>query len=568
MYFSFVESIIDLSSFSDESGIFMNEFCNLATKIVDNELITLEKDKVYDVRQDDSFTLKGFFCSNTAKKHENPDGTRYTALYLDGKSNITIDGNGATLLIHGKMTPLLFNNCENITIKNLTIDYACPTMSEFKVLSNNNGTCVIEINKDCLYRIEGNNLIWQGEKDLSGVPYWEDSYIGNRRHIKLIDPETDIPRDFRRADLDFEAIEDLGKNQLKITLVKKDADFPVGAVFQTRNIVRDQTGSLFQRCKNLRFENLRVKFMHGLGMVSQYCENVTYTNCDLTPADHRTITSTADFFQFSGCKGDIIIDNCRARGAHDDYINVHGTHLRIIEADSENKSITVRFMHDESWGFQAFEVGDELEFIKWNNLQPYAQTIVKAYKKLNDTDILLHLDRALPEIEIGKDVVENATWTPNLYVRNCDFGRTSGRGILCTTRGEIIIENNRFYKLWGPALLMEDDCNFWFESGYSKEVIFRNNLIDSCDHGITYPDAPVIRYTPKIMDESFEGFVHGRLIIENNTFKNPISNKHAFHLEYLKEAEIKNNFFDTDYIINSKNVGSIIEENNTIKGSL
>ncbi len=546
----------------------MNDFCNLVSEIKDNNVIILEKNKIYDVRQDDSFALKGFYCSNTAKKHENPDGTRFSALYLDGKKNITIDGNGATLLIHGKMTPLLFNKCENITIKNLTIDYACPTMAEFKVLSNENGACVIEINEDCLHRIEGNNLIWQGENNLSGVPYWEDSYIGNRRHIKLIDPETSIPRDFRRADLNFEEIEDLGNNQLKVVLKKKDADFPMGATFQTRNIVRDQTGSLFQRCKNLSFENLRVKFMHGLGMVSQFCENVTYKNCDLTPAEHRTITSTADFFQFSGCKGDLFIENCKAQGAHDDYINVHGTHLRIIEADYSNNSIIVRFMHDESWGFQAFEIGDELEFIKWNNLQPYEVTKVIAYKKLNDTDISLNLDRPLPEIEINKDVVENATWTPNLYVRNCDFGTTSGRGILCTTRGEIIIENNKFYKLHGPALLLEDDCNFWFESGYSKEVIFRNNTVISCDHGKTYPGAPVIRYTPKIMNESFQGYVHGKLVLENNTFNKPIGEKHIIWLEYLKEAEIKNNIFDAEFEIKTKNVHSIINVNNTVKGSL
>ncbi len=565
MYFLILKSIIVISPY--ESGFNMNEFCNLVSNINSDDVIVLENNKIYDVRQDDSFSLKGFYCSNTAKKHENPDGTRFSALYLDNKKNITIDGNGATLLIHGKMTPLLFNNCENITIRNLIIDYACPTMAEFKVLSNDNGTCVIEINKDCLYRVEGNNLIWQGENDLNGIPYWEDSYIGNRRHIKLIDPKTGIPRDFRRADLDFESIEDLENNQFKIVLVKKDADFPVGAIFQTRNIVRDHTGSLFQRCKNLRFENLRVKFMHGLGMVSQFCENVTYINCDLTPAEHRTITSTADFFQFSGCKGDLIVENCKAQGAHDDYINVHGTHLRIVEADYENNSIIVRFMHDESWGFQAFEVGDELEFIKWNTLQPYDKTKVIAYKRLTDTDILLNLDRPLPEIEIGKDVVENATWTPNLYIRNCYFGTTSGRGILCTTRGEVIIENNIFNKLQGPALLMEDDCNFWFESGYSKEVIFKNNQIISCDHGRTYPGAPVIRYTPKIMDENFHGYVHGKLILENNTFKDPIGEKHVLWLEYVREVEIKNNTFDTDFDIKTKNVHSMIKVNNTVKGS-
>ena len=64
----------------------MNEFCNLVSEIKDNDVIVLEKNKIYDVRQDDSFSLKGFYCSNTAKKHENPDGTRYSALYLDGKN--------------------------------------------------------------------------------------------------------------------------------------------------------------------------------------------------------------------------------------------------------------------------------------------------------------------------------------------------------------------------------------------------------------------------------------------------------------------------------------------------
>ena len=52
------------------------------------------------------------------------------------KKNITIDGNGSTVLVHGKMTPILLDRCENITIKNLIIDYACPTMSEFKVLKS------------------------------------------------------------------------------------------------------------------------------------------------------------------------------------------------------------------------------------------------------------------------------------------------------------------------------------------------------------------------------------------------------------------------------------------------
>ncbi len=540
----------------------MNELSKLFLNVKDGDVIILEKDKTYHVRQDDSFEFEGYYCSNTAKKHENPNGLRRVALFLKNKKNVTIDGNGASVIVHGKMTPMIFDLCENITVRNLTVDYACPTMAEFRVVSENNGTYELKINPECLFRIEGDNLIWQGENGLDGKPYWEDSYIGNRRHIKVYDPSTETISDFRRDNLPFETIEQIDETTLHVTMKNKAVTLPVGCIFQTRNIVRDQTGSLFQRCKNLTFENLRIKFMHGLGMVSQFCENVTYRNCDLTPAEGRTIASTADFFQFSGCRGNLTVENCRARGAQDDYINVHGTHLRIVEKNG-NK-LTVRFMHAESWGFQAFEVGDELEFIKWNNLQPFGNVKVTAFEKISDTDIIITVEGDIPDLELEKDVVENATWTPNLYVRNCDFGPTAGRGILCTTRGEVIIENNRFRNLWGPALLLEDDCNFWFESGYTKEIIFRNNHVIGCDFGNTWQDSPIIRYTPKVMDESSEEFVHGKLTLTNNRFEKPYLGKHTIHLEYLREAEIKNNSFDATYKINTRCVGKVEDENNVI----
>lgn len=541
----------------------MNELSKIFIDIRDGETVVLEKGRVYDVRQDDSFELTGYYCSNTAKKHENPDGMRKTAVFLKEKKNITIDGNGATLLVHGKMTPMLFDRCENVTVRNLTVDYACPTMAEYEILSNENGVCVIRINPECRFRVSGNEIIWMGEDGADGKPYWEDSHVGNRRHVKLFDFKKEICRDFRRDDLHFEKIEQLDSVTLRVHLRNKTAPFYAGCVVQTRNIVRDQTGSIFQRCKNLTFEGLRIKFMHGLGMVSQFCENVSFIGCDLTPAEGRSIASTADFFQFSGCRGKLTVADCKAWGAQDDYINVHGTHLRIVKKDEEKRSITVRFMHDETWGLQAFETGDELEFIKWDTLIPYAKATVTAWERIDDTDILLTLD-SVPDAEIGKDVVENASWTPDLHVCGCDFGPTAGRGILCTTRGKVVIENNRFRNLWGPALLIEDDCNFWFESGYTTDITFRNNTVDGCEYGGTFPDSPVIRYTPKVMNAESAEFVHGKLTLTGNTFINPRAEKHGIHLEYLREAVIEGNSFDAPFEITQIRVGDIKENNNTV----
>ncbi len=538
----------------------MNELSSIFIDIHDGETVVLEN-RTYHVRQDDSFLKKGYFCTNTAKLNENPDGTRYSAVFLKDRKNITIDGNGAEMLIHGKMTPLLFDRCENITVKNLTIDYACPTMTEFTVLSNDNGNVVIRINDECLFRKDGNDLVWMGETGADGKPYWENYHTAQGRYVKVYNPDTEMCHDFNRNDLAFENLTQLDKQTLSGTLKNRDAKLPTGSIVQTRSIVRDQVGSLFNRCKNLEFLNLRVKFMHGLGMVSQFCENVKFTGCDFTPGEGRTIASTADFFQFSGCKGKLIIDKCKARGAQDDYVNVHGTHLRIVDKNEEEKSIIVRFMHPETWGFQAFEKGDSLEFIKWDTLIPYAETVVTDYEKLNDTDIRLWLDRELPEMVIDKDVVENATWTPSLHVTGCDFGPTSGRGILCTTRKDVIIENNRFRKLWGPALLIEDDCNFWFESGYTEDIIFRNNIVDSCSYASMYEAAPVIRVTPKVMDEASREFVHRKLTIGNNTFLNPVTGRHTIRLEYIEEVNIIDNTFDAPYEIYKKVTGKVTKNN-------
>ena len=147
----------------------MNEFIEKILNIKDGTTLSLEKDKVYHVYDDDCIFLEGYYCSNTATKQENPNGFRKTALWLENKNNVTIDGKGATLLIHGIMTPIVLKNCRNITIKNLCIDYFRPTMSEFSVVQNENGICTLSINPESTFEIQNNVLVWCGEKKADGT---------------------------------------------------------------------------------------------------------------------------------------------------------------------------------------------------------------------------------------------------------------------------------------------------------------------------------------------------------------------------------------------------------------
>ena len=76
----------------------MNDLCVLFQNIKDGDTLVLEGNKTYHVRQDDSFEFEGYYCSNTAKKHENPNGLRRTAMYLKKKKNVVQD-NSTPLIV-------------------------------------------------------------------------------------------------------------------------------------------------------------------------------------------------------------------------------------------------------------------------------------------------------------------------------------------------------------------------------------------------------------------------------------------------------------------------------------
>ena len=75
----------------------------------------------------------------------------------------------------------------------------------------------------------------------------------------------------------------------------------------------------------------------------------------------------------------------------------------------------------------------------------------------------------------------------------------------------------------------------------TQKRLFSNNVIDACDFGPTFKGAPTIRYTPKVMKKKSREFVHEKLILENNTFKNSYGDTHLIHLEYFTSS-LNSNF--------------------------
>ncbi len=447
------------------------------------------------------------YISNTTE-NDTLSKVKNIGFLFEGAKNLTLEGNNTLVVLHGKMISFAVINCENIGIKNISFDYERPTMSEMTIKSVSDHSVMTEIHPDSKFSIENGKISFYGEG-------WKSKSY----HTILVDPEKDVMR--------YSSFEPFLKSkaiQTHPSNVNFEGDFSKmnlqpGNVLTMRDPYRDNCGGFITLSKNIDLDNVKMHFMHGLGIVSQFSENITLRKVVAAPREKsgRIIASFADCFHFSGCKGLITLDSCTTSGSHDDPVNIHGTHLSITGVTSQNM-LTVRFMHHQTYGFEAFCTGDSIAFTDPQTLQYQGFAQLKSARLINKRELEIEIAGALPQnIKTGY-VIENITWTPEVIIRNCRFERTNTRGLLLTTRRKVLIENNTFYRTGMHAILIADDAASWYESGPVQDVTIRNNTFQECGYN-SAPNNYVIAIAPE-NHKLIPGFmVHRNIRIENNIFK-------------------------------------------------
>lgn len=424
-----------------------------------------------------------------------PDNGKAIGILLDRAKHFRISGPSAYIFYRGKMIEVCIDSCENISISDLHFDYHRPTVSEFRVAAIGDGYVDLEIHKDSQYTIENGHITWKGE----GWNY----KTGLAQELDLRTNEI-----WRRRD----PLRGMTLEEIKPFLVRGRGKHNMRPqrVYQIRNTLRDCAGVFTRRSRNITWKNVTFNFLHGMGLVNQFSENLTFDTVTVAPdkTNGRTTAAWADCIQVSGCKGKLLVKNCLFSGAHDDAINIHGTHLRVVERISD-KQMKVRFMHKQTFGFMAFNPGDEIEFVRWDSLKTYGPNRVKDAQLLNPKELLLTLDKPVPLEFKQNDAVENVTWTPEVEIRGCTVSRIPTRGFLITTRRKVLVENNEFFKTHMSAILLEDDAKGWYESGCVRDMTIRKNRFIRCAE-------PVININPQ--NSVANDAVHQNIRIEDNEF--------------------------------------------------
>ena len=473
-----------------------------------------------------------------------------TGIPLEGLKNLELDGQGAEFIFHGRMLPLSLIDCENCTLKNFSVDFENPHITQFKIIANDTiaRKITFEVAPWVKYKLDNGTFVAYG-KDWQHTPEACIAFDENTRHIV-----------FNTSDLraNFRQVSESAPRTIVAENWKQTKLLP-GTVIAGRTWHRPAPGIFIHHSENTRIENVQVHYAEGMGLLAQLCTDITldrFSVCLKGEKDPRYFTTQADATHFSGCKGIIISKNGLYEGMMDDAINIHGTYLKVIEKN-DDYTLTGAYIHSQSWGFRWGNPGDTVQFIKSTTMELLNGRDILASISPQDKEtpqgaklFKIRFTQPLPDALDSNESfgIENLTWTPEVEFSHNIIRNNRARGTLFSTPKKTQVTDNLFDHTSGTAILLCGDCNGWYETGACREVIIRNNhFINALTNMFQFTNA-IISIYPEIPDlASQQKFFHGgkgtpRIIIENNYFET----------------------FDTP-ILYAKSVQGLIFKNNTIK---
>lgn len=515
----------------------------------------------------DTYHIYKDFCEVREYHTSNTDSVDYPqktiGFLIENQKNLTIDGNGCEFIFHGDIMAFAVVKSRNIKLLNFSWDMAEPTVTQFTTVSSRGNTISYSIPETCPFEIQGKKIKW-----ICGIsPYTQKPYYTAKNYHEAwcvvgYNPENGIKLRYSFVNTPFSHIRRIkktGENSIDIKYWFKAPNSwskPGMSCEMCSSKHRPTAGAFIWESENVTAEKITVHYLHGFGWLTQMSRDVSFLNCRFEPNNKgNTCVSYADLIHVSGAAGKINIDGCYFSHAHDDPINIHGTFTRAEKLIDKN-TLVLKYAHRQQGGFPQFHMGDEVVFYSRDTLSPLCgeekiYTVKKAGLPGGDGNDMKSMtvvfNEDLPD-EImqkicnePKYVAENITYTPEVTITNCNFDHIPTRGILCTTRKKVLIENNHFDHIAMACIFISNDSYEWYESGPVRDVTIRNNEFYIRESGQNeWKDAPAVYVHPvtkgkKIPKEP----VHKNITIEDNTIH--LFHDKAFVIESVENLILKNN---------------------------
>ncbi|HVM90085.1 MAG TPA: right-handed parallel beta-helix repeat-containing protein [Puia sp.] len=482
------------------------------------------------------------YCEEKLYYESNTDviPLRRCPVLIRQQHHLTVDGSEADFIFHDRLQPFTVDSSTDITIKNVNIDWDIPMTAQAEVVEATDNYIDIAINtKESPYLIENEKLVFVGEGWKSA---WWDAMEFDK-DTRLIVAGTGDEGCLGGGFENYKAVElQYGLVRLNYSFRRKPA---VGNFLVLRHSARDHAGIFLFNSKNVSIEHVNMYQNAGLGILSQYSENLYFKAVHCVPNEkkNRFFCGHDDGLHFSNCKGQIDVDSCRFLALMDDPVNVHGTSVQVIKKIN-NKKLLCKFMHEQSIGFEWARKGDTVGLLENEAMNTIGKAVVDAFHAIDPQFFEISFAEDIPVALEKGDALENLTWTPAVWIHNSFFGSNRARGILVTTPGKVVIENNVFESS-GSAILIAGDANGWFESGAVKNVLIRNNVFnDPCLTSMYQFSEGIISINPEIPKLDVKKPYHSNIRIENNIF-------HPYDYSVLYAKSVRGLIFNNNTLIHS-----------------
>lgn len=454
-------------------------------------------------------TERTYYESNTTDN--NP---KRLAILFEGIDGITLDGGGSEFVMHDRIQPVTVDNCRNVVLKNFSVDWDIPLTGQAEVIGSGAGYFDLRIDP-CRYPfvLEAGKLVFVGEGWKSAVT-----------RMMEFDAHTGVIQNGDQALgskwRDY-AARQLAPGIVRISRTGGFERYPrTGNILVLRHSARDHAGIFINESRDLALSDIRIYHTAGLGILCQYAENLQFDRVDVVPnrAKGRFFSGHDDGIHAMGCKGSIRISDCEWEYLMDDPVNIHGTCVRIAEVLSPTR-VKCRFMEHMSVGLRWAVAGDAVGLIDNTTLNTVESNSVASFTPLSAEEFILETTAPFSNSLAPGMALENRTWTPDVEIRNCRFGSCRARGLLVSTPGRIVVEDN-FFASSGSAILIAGDANYWYESGAVSDLLIRGNTFHHSTLSSMYQfTEAVITILPEIPAPNPDRPFHRNIRIENNRFE-------------------------------------------------
>lgn len=439
----------------------------------------------------------------------NDESLKRIAFQLDGIENLTITGNGTSLLFTGFISPFNLENCRNITIEDIDIDFTRTFNSEGIITDVFEGGIDVKFPDDYITDISNGFLRF---KDNEGRVYKYSSMLEfdtEKREPALYAHDIWLWSDGVKATKNADGSYRIKGDNITGT---KGNTMIFGAA------ARYNPGFTLADCSGTTIRNVNLYHCGGMGVIAQRSDDTELNRLNVVPAPgkNRMTSITADATHFVNCGGYIRMIDCTFENQKDDATNIHGLYMAVDSVTAPDR-IIARWRNTQQYGVDFIKPGMTLEFVNNDDVTTYARRKVKDVERLNKIYTEITFTEDVPDGVGRNHVIAADDRYPEVLIKGCRMRGNRARGLLLGSRGKTVVEDCYFH-IPGAAILFEGDGNYWFEQSGVRDVTIRNNTFENGNYGYTNWGRACIAVGSGIPKKENSRY-HRNIKVKGNTFR-------------------------------------------------